>query len=338
MKHLVSLALVPALVFGGVAVGARTATAACSKLDCGSNSPIIDMFSFHELNEVGLPNDAGLRLRDLVTSANVHYHPDVIGGRLVGRDANQNIAIEHAALAGSYLEVFTAAGAFYKLYIDHVTLGVPFLVGPAASAGYESYELNYTGGSITQKTPVCSMPPRGATQQQKESVLYAGERFVALTKRVRTAAVDDNNWFNVGCYNHVLWKTFVTRHTIPSSALGYSVPTSAHQAILKMWVGDVCGNGNAFTTQGTPLYWNNPPFMWGSAVLGQDVLEGLWGPDGALCINEYRKGDNFWTTVVVPGCGSTALPPLCSVAYPNLSLQNFPAAAYVFSTIPQALP
>ena len=50
--------------------------------------------------------------------------------------------------------------------IDHVTLAVPFLVAPLASNAAETYELNYTGPGITQKTPVCSAPPRGVLGNQ----------------------------------------------------------------------------------------------------------------------------------------------------------------------------
>lgn len=336
MKSLVSLSLSLAVV-GGVLAG--EAHAKCSLIECGTNSPIIDSFPFHELNEAGLPNEIGLRLRDLVSADGTHYHPDVIGGRLVGRDLATNlVAIEHADLAGGYLELYSSSGAPYKMTIDHVTLAVPFLVAPQASTAAETYELNYTGPGITQKTPVCSAPPRGVLGNQiyKEAVLFAGERFVASTKRVRAAASDDASWFNVGCYSHVLWKLYFTRHTIPSSALGYTVSTTRHQAMLKMYVGDVCGNGNAFTTQGTPLAWNNPPYNWGPAVLGQDVLEGVWGPSGALCIDAYRKGATYWQSVVVPACGSTLTPPTCAAAYPSLS--PLPSPGYLFTTIPQALP
>lgn len=336
MKSLVSFALVPALALAVVAARATDASAACTKLECGTNSPVIDLYEFHELNEVGLTNNAGLRIRHLVANG-VNYRADVIGTRLVGRDLVSNaIAVEHGALTGAFLEIVSQNGQYYKLSIDHVTLSTPFWVGAAASAGAESYELNYTGGGITQKTPVCSLPPRGtANQLYKESVLFSGERFIADTKRVKAAASDDANWFNIGCYNHVLYKLFYTRNTVPSSALGYTLSRSYHQAMLKMYVGDVCGNGNAFTTQGTPLFWNNPPYNWGSAVLGQDVLEGLWGPNGALCIDDYRKGASYWQAVVAPTCGSL-LPPTCASAYPSLS--PWPTNAYLFTTIPQALP
>lgn len=337
MKSLVSLALIPALALAVVAARATDASAACSKLECGSNSPIIDMYAFHELNEVGIPNNAGLRIRTLVANGN-HYKADVIGRRLVGRDPASNaIVIEHSALTGAYLELFSLNGQLYKMYIDHVTLSVPFWVGPAASSGAETYELNYTGGNVTMKTPVCSMPPRGTIVQQiqKESALYANERFVADTKEVSPAAPDDDQWFNVACYNHVLWKLFMTRNTTASSALGYTVARTYHQTMLKMYVGDVCGNGNAFTSQGTPLFWNNHPYGWGSAVLGQDTLEGLWGPNGALCIDDYRKGSSYYQQVVAPGCGSL-LPPTCAAAYPGLP--QLPTTAFVYTTIPQALP
>ncbi|MBK7072823.1 MAG: hypothetical protein IPH44_11015 [Myxococcales bacterium] len=334
MKSLVSLALVPALALAVVAARATDASAACSKIECGSNSPVIDLYEFHELNEIGLPNTAGLRVRYLVASG-VTYRADVIGARLVGRDLASNaVVVEHGALTGAHLELISPSGQLYKLSIDHVTLSTPFWVGAAASPGAESYELNYTGGNITQKTPVCSLPPRG-TQLAKESVLFSGERFVAETKRVKAAAADDGNWFNIGCYNHVLYKLFYTRNTVPSSALGYALSRAYHQAMLKMYVGDVCGNGNAFTTQGTPLFWNNPPYNWGSAVLGQDVLEGVWGPNGALCIDDYRKGATYYQGVVAPACGSQ-LPPTCASAYPSLS--PFPSNAYLFTSIPQALP
>ncbi len=337
MNARISLALSLAVVGAVLAGEVPAAHAKCSLIECGTNSPVIDSLPFHELNELGLPNDIGLRLRHLVAPDGTHYAPDVVGGRLVGRGSGGAVVIEHAGLTGSYLELFSSSGGMYKLYVDHVTLAVPFLVGAAASAPAETYELNYTGPNTTMKTPMCSMPPRGVVGNQvyKEAVLFSGERFVSSSKRVRTAAADDTSWFNVGCYSHVLWKLYFTRHTIPSSALGFAVSTLRHQAMLKMYVGDVCGSGDAFTTNGTSLFWNNPPYGWGPAELGQAVLEGVWGPNGALCVNDYRKGATYYQTTVMPACGSL-LPPTCTAAFPSLS--PLPAPGYVFTTIPQALP
>lgn len=315
------------------------ARAACGKLECGTNSPIIDSYEFHELHERGLANAAGLRVRDLVTPGGTHYRPDVIGGRLVGRGFMNVIMIEHAGLTGSYLELLTGNGGMYKLYVDHVSTSLPFWVGPDVTAPAESYELTYLGGLATQKKPLCASPPRGTSvpgQTMKESVLFSGERFDATTKTVAPATTGDDTWFNVGCYQSALYKLYLTRHTLPSSAPGYTVDTTAHQAMLKMYVGDVCGNGDSFTVQGTPLYWNNPGAgSWGSAVIGQDVLEGVWGPHGARCIDAYRRGTSYWQSTVVPACG-TLVPPTCAATSPSLA--PWPAGVYAVTTIPQALP
>ena len=46
MKSLVSLALVPLLALALVATRATDASAACNKLECGSNSPIVSITVF----------------------------------------------------------------------------------------------------------------------------------------------------------------------------------------------------------------------------------------------------------------------------------------------------
>src|SRR6186713_944234 len=56
----------------------------CPIWQCGSNSPHIDNYDFHDAHKYGLPNSAGFRIVDF-RKGTTHYQLDVENGRLMGR-------------------------------------------------------------------------------------------------------------------------------------------------------------------------------------------------------------------------------------------------------------
>jgi len=66
--------------------------------------------------------------------------------------------------------------------------------------------------------------------------------------------------------------------------------TGERQTTLRMITADYCGTGESFTVTGTPVAWRDaenrvkPP-------TGEDVMEALWGANGAICLDTPRAVD-----------------------------------------------
>ena len=322
MKSLMITALVPlALV---TATPNAHATSNCSPFDCGTNSPIMDGYGFHELNVLGENNAEGLRIGDLVNPATGSRHRvRVLEDQLVGQSKvfPYWVVVTHEQLAGRYIEVFRGA-VKYRLKILHVTREVDYLVAPNQGDRFDTYQFAWspeTNLHITE--PLCpeyEAGQPGVTQTMLESVVFTGNRYDAPTKSLLSAAATDQYWFNVACYNTTLYKLKTTRHNDQAASPAFAASRALQQAMVRMWSGDVCGNGDYHTEQGTPLYWQHQAGV-GSASYGSpdERTEGMWGEAGALCLSDYRLGWPYYLAEVDcdPSPAVIARPPLCPTTF-----------------------
>jgi hypothetical protein len=311
-----------ALALAGCAVEAdlETASAAlsnCPSWGCGSNSPVIDLWGFHELDEGGGVNGAGIKLLGLEKGGR-SYTPEVIGTELIGHsdDPASYPSITGAELAGSHF-VLDTPGGVVPLHIRKESRITSYWVGkPELIATYElDYELN---GLLR---PVCNDPPDEGPvwPMAKEAILFEGDRYDADAKTV--IDVDDTRWFNIACAGSALAKLVLNRQVTVASDDKPDV--ASRQALLKLFVSDVCGTGQAFTHEGEPLLWGNAPLDGKVAS-----YEAVWDQDGALCMNTHRlDGDPDYPTIAadiahacakagraLPACDDT---PSFPQAWPN---------------------
>lgn len=333
------LLLVSALVF--TAMAARSADALCPKLECGTNSPLMDFFEFHELS----PNEfnaEGLRLVGL-WSAGTLYQARVASDRLQGIDGFGNVALEGADLVDGTLDVITSADppVHYYIHIKGVSETVKFWVDPGEDV-IETYFLTWSGGlenyTGDDEQLLCPRPPTSKDEAYEgvdyakpyESVLFSGDRYNATDKTV--IEIDPamiRGWFNIACAGNALYKMYMTRHTTAGSNSLHLTDADQRQAMLKMYVSDVCGNGDSNTEQGTRLHWNN--FLGWGFLEPTDRIEAFWGPKGALCFKEHRLGDKFIDDIL--DCLDPNITS-CDDAFPNWA-NHWPSDAYVVSMIPK---
>ena len=264
----------------------------CPKWGCGTNSPVMDIFDFHDLDESGQQaNLAGVKVKYLLQNG-VAYKPDVVVDRLVARSYSNPsaIALSGAQLTGARLYVDTPKGVF-AIHIVNVHHDTPFWVGPAGTV--ETYELAYTGPGYATAMRLCSNPPSAYSRHGEdwpapmEAILFTGDRYDADALTVTASDyAGAGTWFNIGCAGSVLAKLHLTRHTTASQVSGYTSARSERQAMLKMYASDVCGDGTPFTKQGTPLWWENSK---GWDTLGSiQSHEALWSSTGAMCMDVHR--------------------------------------------------
>ena len=134
--------------------------------------------------------------------------------------------------------------------------------------------------------PICKTDD-GATTH---AVLLANERYDVDTLRVREKVPVDG-WFTIVCEHSALYEMRLAGYD-PEIPAGERFHTEPHQrqATLRMITADYCGIGHPFTEVGRELRWQNQA-GWYQHDLSQTSHEAIWGPDGALCLDQPRFVD-----------------------------------------------
>lgn len=305
----------------------------CPKWGCGENTPNMDTWKFHELHEGGAANLEGISIIEMRKGSNV-YHPDVVGAQLFAVAQNGS-TLSGAQLINSYLVVDTPSGVF-NIHIRNVHNDVTFWVAPGASGAIETYELTYDDPDLANdERPLCANPPSRYAgqgnfwQRPIEAVLFTGDRYDVDAKTVTAASyAAAGNWFNIGCAGSVQAKLHHNRHTTAGATSVHNATQARRQAMLKMYVSDVCNTGHAFTIAGTPLHWTNPA-GWMQLTGMEQSKEAFWGPSGALCLETHRLESTFGAQIDAT-CPST---PTCSSLLPTWP-NGWLRGAYILSANP----
>ncbi len=278
---------------------------------CGSNSPVVDAYGFHELHREGEANLQKIRvatqngLGKIVKNGQV-YALKVIGSKIYGYLGGR-LALYGANLVGAEIPLLTATGSF-SLRID-AARDIHYAVGSQTDV-LGAYMISWYGGATPpdSKRSICApptilsaaakatsesersiivRPPPGADEllgmRAGETLVFEGDRFDA--QAMTTAELGNDLWFNLGCAGHTLAKLHLTRNTIASGAAAYGITGKDRQATLKMMVADYCGDGTPFTVAGEPLRWRGGLVDF---YTFPSSLEARWTNEGAVCLNEPR--------------------------------------------------
>jgi len=119
----------------------------------------------------------------------------------------------------------------------------------------------------------------------------------------------DSNWVTFACLGQAAFKAKALGYSQGRKFAGTNAPATRAQqdATLKMITADYCGIGHSFTDQGQQLHWEN---RVGSVTIPPGTttgpLEAVWGPNGALCLDEPRLKTKAEVETecghVIPGC------------------------------------
>jgi hypothetical protein len=175
--------------------------------------------------------------------------------------------------------------------------------------------------------PLCHDKPNGEGEAMP-AVVFEGDRYHQNTLAVSnsdTALLD--TWFNVACAGSLPSKMFLIRQaaasaldpTGPGGAL--AVPSlQVRQAFVDLWAASYCGDGFSFTETGHPIrIRDRANTMRVDFHVGFDdgdyrSVEAVWGPRGALCLNQPRIGTHTFDEVRTR----------CDTVRPDLPLQRCP--------------
>jgi hypothetical protein len=271
----------------------------CDPWICGSNSPIVDTYRFHELNLRGLANDQGFSVVSL-WRAGMNYQLAVEYGRIIGRAGS--LQIQGASLQGAQIRIrHNATGRIFPILINAVGTVPTFARLGGTQRVLETYELEwaYMNGDAppTGWRNICSHIPARSSPDVlgmtvSHALVFEGERIDRDEKTIEPGI--DPSWFNIGCAGHALAKLAINGHTeAAKQTYGFQTTIPERQAFLKMLAGDYCGTGEVFTVAGQPLQWMDwhgyTQYTMAPANL---ALEARWGPNGATCLDVPRVDAN----------------------------------------------
>jgi hypothetical protein len=271
----------------------------CDPWECGTNSPQINSFGFHELNLNGIPEpESGFRFLGFKRGQNT-YTLQVVHGRIIGTSAG--IQIQGQGLVGAYLLVGKGSAPEFTIQIQQVG-SVPYWAGGGV-AQVESYLLQWSPVPTAMLSPaaavdpfrdLCSNPPPRDSpdvfhMNTRHALVFEGDRIDGHLKKEYDL---DTSWFNIGCAGHTLAKMYLTGHVQAAENDGFMTTLAQRTAIIKMFSADYCGTGAAYTVAGMPLGYRDdldwlafrPPLPVG--------LEARWSETGAVCVKSLRGAVN----------------------------------------------
>jgi hypothetical protein len=319
----------------------------CPKWGCNENSPVMGPYKFHELHLPGGYVNGETPRVDGFWKDGKRYTPYMHDGAEF-RAYGSNGTLLGKDLENGYLKLLTVQGD-YKLIFKKVTPAseslVTFWVGTPTPI--QTYELKYTkpaaAGDPTVEYRLCSNPPNRDSGEASaapswvweaplEAVLYGHERIDAGAKRVLHHGVSTatNGSMTIGCAGSALAKLHLTGHTF----IAGNPSKDRMQAMLKMYVSDVCDTGHSFTDQGVPLHWQNANKT--ATLTGNEyAVEALWNADGALCLDVHRLGWKYDTTSQIEAACATKGKTLSACPTVDPSAPGLPGGAYLVSAVPK---
>lgn len=212
-------------------------------------------------------------------------------------------------LVGSVIELRGPNDARYEIQV--VATGTTYFWAGTREP-VATYVLTYTTDAQPVPQPLCTV---GAN----EAILFGGDRYDAGTKTVTATGAAAAGWLNIACAGTALAKLHLTRHTEASQET--ATTAAERQAMLKMFTGDVCGDGTSFTVPGQPLLWADAKGLT-SFTAAPASVEAVWSDRGAVCLDQFRLPE-----VAAAIAAHCKLPPPCSSV-------GAPAAGHVTSANP----
>jgi hypothetical protein len=296
----------------------------CPPFACGSesNSPVIDMYGFHDLKNPAVgaeENTGGFTLLSFeATSGFKTKNVRVKGAELlIGGGKGTPPVVD------GYLRLKHRSGTQYLIYIkasDKATYWAKNGDGNKTHTYFIKWLVAPAGGGLPkQENPewpnVCSNAKAdqqgGMGMNGQHVVFFEGDRIDA--NRIEVTGLDED-WFNIGCAGHALAKLHLSGHTHGAMVDStdtmidtYAGTKGPHRTTyLKMISGDYCGTGRPFTIAGMPLNWADIK-TYDTGVAGHWLkfendngaspnnleIEARWSEKGATCLNAPRVDHNL---------------------------------------------
>jgi hypothetical protein len=206
------------------------------------------------------------------------------GTSLVGTGLNGQ-TLQGDDFVGAALTAYLADGTTVALHID---AAAPSPSDP--EIWYYTVTYQGTGGAWTG---LCGLDAQG---QPIPVIAHAGRWDASVETPTGGSWIDDPALFTFACQRSTVakctelgykpWKTI-------QECDGANCQTRSlrawHQACTRMIRADYCGNGKSLTHNGVPInVWDDFSIQTQAQVPSDWTNDAEWGPDGAVCIRDYR--------------------------------------------------
>ena len=324
----------------------------CPTWGCGENSPVMGPFgNWWDIHFGGQANNDRL-VFDGFFLGSQRLTPSLRGSQLAGSyqtlPLGTTVRLTGTQLNNAYFRLRAPDGEIFQLIIKKVTPAasspVTYWVGPPTQI--ETYELKWNHPGEIESQPICTNPPERISGEgpgriwyaQTEAILFTGDRY---SEAKEVSLTDTSGLMTIACAGSVLAKLHLNRHTTAGSTSSYITTVGQRQAMLKMYVSDVCGTGNAWTTAGTKLHFQQKQTatsLWTNLDGNEAKFEMQWGPNGALCFDSHRRGTEYLSHIALD-CGA-AMPPPCGNNPEDFVGPSppFMPGAYIASAVPDFVP
>lgn len=299
----------------------------CPPWACGSNSPEIDLGTFHELNLSGTvlissttykaptPNLEGFAITafrrwelDGVWKWK-SYQAEVKNAFLVAKDNAGNIVHSGSDVVGMAFTVTRGAQTYYLRVAAFSRMYLWAKKPDGAPAVTPTYRFTWSKtppAAATSGTAVnlCGANTDGDGMPDNLAVIYEADRIQA--DPIRFGGDPNPEWFNIGCAGHLVAKQHLTGNTKAAAVLlGVApAPATMRTTNLKMLSADYCGGGDPFTVAGTSLHWLDNTGRMNNLAAGSFEIEARWNETGAICVNtpriDYNGGSPTFPGGVAP--------------------------------------
>ena len=264
---------------------ATAAIGACPPLICG-NSPHLGAYPFWELDETGTKASSnGLRILS-ATHGWVPQKLDVIGFKWT----RQPFLGAPQSVAGTVIKVGTPdASLTYELTVTSAP-SLHYYEGGHDGTVIPAYWISYVAVQNGRRRPPVDLCGKDEGSSLPRPVLvFEGDRYSAETGAVFATGAAVGPWFNVACKDDALWKLALMRYVEAARTAVFDSGPDERMAALRSIRADYCGDGTALTELGTAIDWKND----GGWLVqdGDGSPEAVWGPDGAMCLDETRIPD-----------------------------------------------
>ena len=280
----------------------------CEDWGCGANTAQIDNHPLNPINTVDERGVSTFRLvpNSLTLSSGTIAHLEIHNGEFVGVDPEGNRITGCDPLKGAEFKIEQDTGQVWTIQIENVGK-VKSFVSPRTSDGPEyitAYELVYSldEQKFSYACPCArtfgfehqndeQLPPRidgcdtiAVQDAGHYAVLIKGETYNRDTGQVDIKGYGDGSepWFNVACSGAALSKMVLMGYN-PEDGI---TTWNQRQATLNMITARYCQGVHSFTTDGTPLDWQNSRRWFPS--IPTSSIEARWDENGATCLTMPR--------------------------------------------------
>lgn len=253
----------------------------------GSNSAHANLYPIDQIKN-GETNADGVRLLGVRNPGGVMYELRTEGDELIAWDPGLNtIVAMGTGLIGWDIAFYASRSAEF---IDVRVFGYDNTIPSEATgaAPISGYALAYQRpGQPDQWYSVC---PDSMYDPDKIAVTVIGNE---LYDEELLEVVPAPGWATIACFGNAVAKTKLVNYTPAQDFDGKGNPATVpqRQATLKMFTADYCGTGTSFTSDGTPLYWQNASKTVQTGLHPFSDIEALWTADGAICLGTPRLAE-----------------------------------------------